>query len=53
MDLIQIKFREKSKAIHSNYVAKTINFVAILALMMLGIKNGDSRFILFFVYGKE
>jgi len=32
-DLIPIKFPEKQRARHSNYVAKTLNFLKILSIM--------------------
>jgi len=36
-DLIHIQFREKKETVHSNYVAKTFNFLHILSIMLPGI----------------
>jgi hypothetical protein len=36
-ELILIKVRKKKQAVHSNYVAKTFNFLHILSIMLPGV----------------
>jgi hypothetical protein len=37
-DLIHIQFREKKQSVHSNYVAKSLNYVVFVAIMLFGFK---------------
>ena len=38
IDLIQLQFPIKQQARHSNYVAETFNYFAIVAIMLTGLK---------------